>query len=108
MILCYAYASEVVYPIKETTASGIFLFWVLTISTLSTDLMKYGVVELLNNKLGALLVIAYLCLVTLIGLLLSISMKPIDYENIAYLQSKVVSGSFMDKQAYHKAKSDSD
>ena len=99
VMLWYLYSSEIAYPIKETTASGVFLLGCLIISTATTQILKNVVMKQLDNQAGALISMSILILMAAIGLLLAILMRPINYERIAYIQNNVASNSFIANEA---------
>lgn len=82
LTIWYWYASEIAFPLKETTFSGVFLIFAEISSFLASIGTSIFVEKFMNNSKGSLLVFLFLIFLALFGFLTSLFMVPVDYDKL--------------------------
>ena len=77
----YIYSVEVAYPLKETTVVGLVRALAVLIAISSGYLCNYFVRND-TEELICYIVVAFMAIFTVIGLLLAMLIRPINYEEI--------------------------
>ena len=97
----FIYSSEIVYPLRETTSSGVFLVWAEIFGTFFAYLFWFFI-QGVDSRIVSIVWFACMAGFLFIGSIIAWTMKPINHDRADEVKN-VVSGSFVQAKAANGA-----